>query len=450
MHETGADLKIFDLHAHPVLKYFYLQDRIPENRGFDAIPLFNIPLRSFYPLSIRCSGQRLVKGRVGALASAVVVPEPRVRLFQRKTLSAWFQRLIISRLAPTATRGLSSETPYQLTLGMMNSVASRIASDRDPGSGKPRLALIKSMNELDLAVDRGLVAIYHAIEGGNCLYDAFPDPETLLFTLHEGDTWDVFRERLSTLRNLGLMQVTTSHYFDTHFVPQCENTQLPFKSSDDRAPMRYQGSCCLFHQAPFARLVVEACCQEGIAVDLVHASPEARWRAMETCKDHDRPVIVSHGCVRGPDDAFQPHPYALSDQELLKLHEMDGLLGLILSTCRHSYEHRGKKSDRGLPLLLETIKHVKKITGSTRILAIGSDFDGLSDPMDDCSDPSEFQDGLVEALESEPSLKYDDIEGICWNNAHRVMARAWRRAGASSFHSTTADHPSPGRASDIA
>ena len=77
----------------------------------------------------------------------------------------------------------------------------------------------------------------------------------------------------------------------------------------------------------------------------------------------------------------------------------------------------------GLELIWKTMEHIHNVTGSWGNVAIGSDFDGFTDPTDDLKDASEYF-RLTEMLRKK-GLDDDDIMRILGRNAQRVLELGW-------------------------
>jgi microsomal dipeptidase-like Zn-dependent dipeptidase len=91
------------------------------------------------------------------------------------------------------------------------------------------------------------------------------------------------------------------------------------------------------------------------------------------------------------------------------------------------------RTDLGLDCVARTIgQFVAAAGGSTEHIAIGSDFDGFTDPPDDLKDASELP-RLTERLLAEhdsPSRRRytnQDIENILGGNALRMLREGWGR-----------------------
>ncbi len=73
--------------------------------------------------------------------------------------------------------------------------------------------------------------------------------------------------------------------------------------------------------------------------------------------------------------------------------------------------------------MFETIDFIHNVTGTYDNIAIGTDYDGFTDPSDDIQDPSKLP-ALTQALLSHMELS--QVEKILGGNALRVLREGWR------------------------
>ena len=158
----------------------------------------------------------------------------------------------------------------------------------------------------------------------------------------------------------------------------------------DQAPWwREQGlrTACLAHYGPSAyamgtggdgpltdkgRELVRQFDRLGIVLDLVHTADTALDEALDL---YDRPVFVSHGNCR----SLVPHDRQFSDDQIRRIAERGGVLGVVLDCWMlvPGYRNGGNEGKLlALEVVVDHIDHICKITGSTEHVGIGSDLDG--------------------------------------------------------------------------
>ena len=106
------------------------------------------------------------------------------------------------------------------------------------------------------------------------------------------------------------------------------------------------------------------------------------------------------------------------NEEIKKIADCGGVVGIIF--MNHWLAMGDQKN--GLDLVVKTIQHVAD-KGGIDSVAIGSDFDGFTDPPDDIKDSSEYP-KLIPKLES-AGFNTGDIEKIFMKNAIRVFENGW-------------------------
>jgi microsomal dipeptidase-like Zn-dependent dipeptidase len=112
------------------------------------------------------------------------------------------------------------------------------------------------------------------------------------------------------------------------------------------------------------------------------------------------------------------HPINLTDDEIKNIAGCGGTICVIF--MNHWLSEKPQKD--GLDLIVKTIEHIRKKTG-TDFISVGTDFDGFTDPPDDIKDIAEmpkFTESLLKA-----GFKETDIEKILGENALRVIRAGW-------------------------
>jgi membrane dipeptidase len=127
-----------------------------------------------------------------------------------------------------------------------------------------------------------------------------------------------------------------------------------------------------------------------------------------------QPIIASHvGAYE-----INPSPYNLKDWEIKQIADTGGLVGVIFM----NYWLMPHETRRGLNFVARTIRHFVDVAGIDHV-AIGSDFDGFTDPPDDLKDAAEFP-RLTQRLLAE-EFSPDEIAKILGGNVLRVLRQGW-------------------------
>jgi len=154
------------------------------------------------------------------------------------------------------------------------------------------------------------------------------------------------------------------------------------------------------------RELVRACNELGIIVDVSHLSERAFW---DTLGESRRPVVASHSNARSVCD----HPRNLRDDQIKAIIDAGGLIGLTFVPWF--------VSDRDDPGPEDLIPHIERVLelGGERVLALGSDYDGIDRHIRGLDGP----DGTARLLDM-LALRYGEelTENIARGNAFRFLS----------------------------
>ncbi len=165
--------------------------------------------------------------------------------------------------------------------------------------------------------------------------------------------------------------------------------------------------------------IVDRVLQQGILLDITHASAKAQDEMFNMAHDHgNAPVLSSHNGVRKTSN----YPLNLSDDAVRRIAASNGVIGIILAPfwLRQPAQQVFGKSD--FSLLFHAIDWIQSVTGNLNHVAIGSDLDGFIQPIHDCSDFSKTP-ALVAAIRAKYAA---DADKILWGNALDVLQRGWK------------------------
>jgi len=118
------------------------------------------------------------------------------------------------------------------------------------------------------------------------------------------------------------------------------------------------------------RELMDALQHYNLTLDTSHMADESFWEALRL---HAGPVIASHSNCR----ALVPGDRQLSDDMIRAIVARDGVIGVVLynNYLQADYDQRDGKT---VPLeaVVRQIEHICALTGDTKHVGIGSDFDG--------------------------------------------------------------------------
>jgi microsomal dipeptidase-like Zn-dependent dipeptidase len=407
---------VIDLHAHPYLKinlYPYLAN------SFHAFT-FNGGI--WNPLTFEYQYVNLARSPVKLVLNAHYVVERGFLAEGMKAVARGFMWTVF----PRQYRRMLQADPWDALCRQMDGLEKAIANTNRFAFGQaPRLKLVRSIAEYE-ALGAGEIGVAHSVEGPHVFgYDIDPG-------LSPADFWDRTRQRLHHLRDRGVCLLTVAHFWDQPFVPQVDSVEYkPRKQNgrivrwrDDRlfAMKRAAWQWGDFHGLgeKLAREMFEI----GMVIDLAHVQDHARWAIYDLAAEYRRPVVLSHVGLR----RFYDMEYNASDDEIRRVHQLGGLIGLVFSKRLlvdpvDLYHADG----RGVPTLVEHMRYVRDLVGDVSCLAIGTDFDGFTHPMRDCYHPAHLS-RLHRAMQ--PHFTAEEIAAIFHGNAARVLRAVWGVAGA--------------------
>ncbi len=370
---------IIDLHAHPSMKSFFGNKDFAKPSGSK---------KGFNPFGMRTNLPNVSQGGVRVLWSSVYVPEKALR--DDCGIFKWVPTFI------PPLRKAFLKPADQAAREMLKHV--EIMVDNVNGSGKnlPTVTVATSFTELQAALARNETVLVHTIEGAHVM---------------EGDlaNLDEFKAR-------GVASITLAHFYPNGIAP-------PVDAVPDDMFLKKLGCFSLVEDlnlglTALGKQAVERMYDIGMIVDLTHATPKARADAFSIPNPRDRPLVMTHVGARGR----MNHPINPSDDEIRKIADTDGVVGVIFyNEWLTDSDFRKARNDK-LVHVVENIKHFATV-GGDQCVALGSDFDGMTDPPDDLRDHSELP-NLMSAL-STAGFTDAQIEGFAGGNAMRVMQKGW-------------------------
>ncbi|MFC4735822.1 dipeptidase [Bacillus daqingensis] len=153
----------------------------------------------------------------------------------------------------------------------------------------------------------------------------------------------------------------------------------------------------------FGQEIVSLLNEHKLWTDVSHLSKRGFFDVM---RDAELPVATHSNA-----DAVHAHPRNLDDEQLKALFERKGLCGVV-----YSPEFIGGGKEK----LLKHVDHMLEI-GGAECLALGSDFDGLTEYPVGLENAS-CQQLMAKLLERE--FGKETAENICWRNAEAYMLRS--------------------------
>lgn len=378
-HAAGAGSPgLTDIHAHPAMNAF-LWDRDLRRHYWTG--------RRFDPLASLTDFRMLEKGAVKVLWSSLHIPERD------------YFRCFLIRFAAHFTAGgrkLLKLNAWDCLLVMMDEMERQVA--RADG-----FDVARSNDELDAVVARGSTAIVHTVEGGHVLGAGLPK-----------DDVDGRLKRLDQLAARGVASLTLAHLFPNELAGHAE--AIPAAQRTFPICPLHTGVDLGRGLTPLGRAVVERMVEVRMIPDVTHCTPVARQEVLDLVADRS-PVIASHTGVQ----SLNGEKYNLDRVDVERIHASRGVAGVIFMPYWLETAHPGP----GLESIWKTMKQIRDWSGSWDTVCIGTDFDGFTDPPDDCDNESQLP-LIREMLESKNELSQAEITAVLGGNARRVLRLGWR------------------------
>jgi membrane dipeptidase len=368
-----------DIHAHPAMNAF-LWDRDLRRHYWTGT--------TFDPLASLSDFKMLERGGVRVLWSSLHVPEHN-----------YFDCFALKALAHLTAGGrtLLRQNAWQCLLVELAEMERQVARAGD------RFEVARSNADLDRIVAAGRTAIVHTVEGGHVLGAG------LAATDVAGRL-----ERLDFLASRGVASLTIAHLFPNDLAGHAEG--IP----DDQ---RKFPLCPLDTGVDLARgltdtgrAVVGRMVALRMLPDVTHCTAVSRHE-IYTLVENRVPVIASHTGVQ----TMNPVEYNLDEDDVRAIAASGGVVGVIFMPYWLDASHPGP----GLDAIVRTMDQIRTWSGGTwDHVALGTDFDGFTDPPDDCD--SEGRLSVMREVLAGHGLARPDQDAVLGGNARRVLAAAWR------------------------
>lgn len=370
------EAEIVDLHAHPSLKVSLL-DRALGVRWPAA--------RSTNPFSVRTDFPKMKQGGLDVLLSSIYVPEFGI-------IEECHAARLMKLLKPGTWKKIFGRPAFETTLEMIEEMEAAV-DEANRKSDQPVAKVVYSVKELDDLLNQGPprpIAVIHNVEGGHSLSGVL--------------------DNVNQLFDRGVAYLTLAHFYENELV----HPVFPYPESAQVAGCFRGTRNVALGLKPFGEKVVERMAELGMLIDLAHCTPPARKRIYEIVGENSIPVFASHVGVYD----INPSPYNLKNWEIEKVARTGGVLGVIFM----NYWLMPHETKRGINFIAKTINHIVKVAG-VETVAIGTDFDGLTDPPDDLKDMAGLP-NLTQRLIAE-DYSADDIKKILGGNALRMLRTGW-------------------------
>ncbi|WP_353894517.1 dipeptidase [Proteinivorax hydrogeniformans] len=152
--------------------------------------------------------------------------------------------------------------------------------------------------------------------------------------------------------------------------------------------------------------VIERMEEKNIILDVSHLSVAGFWDVVNCYK---KPIIASHSNCK----TVYNHKRSLDDKQIKAIAECNGLVGVNFAPHQLSVAENAD-----LDTIIQHIKYLKKVVG-TKYIALGSDFDGVSQLPKGINDVCSFDDLFLKMQKHKFTDK--EIEDISYNNYYSFL-----------------------------
>jgi len=407
---------VVDLHTHAAMKALLFDRGISGRKKGWFRELFK---KSFWPFSERVTFKQSQQGGLDVMLSTLYAVE-----------SGWAKDMSLINwliwLVPRVRRELFDLTYFDGTINMMNRMEREIDSyNKDLKEGERAAELVTSSKRLyDLVKAPMLLdgdeerpmAVIHAVEGGHSLHGPLGCKEVGDCVASEKDLREEIMTNLETLYDRGVAYLTLAHFFPNHIA----NPVFPYPEyalkhvNRDKVLNRWDMNKGL---TEIGKEVVEKMLDMGMIIDVCHCTPKARKQVYDIVDaSRKRECLMStHTGVF----EINPDPYNLEDWELKWM----GKRGCVAGCIFMNYWLSPIDSGLGLKHIERTLNHMRN-AGGADLPAIGSDFDGFTDPPDELVDVSELP-RLTKYLMASQHFSDEELVKILGGNAMRVLLNGW-------------------------
>ncbi|MDB5036094.1 MAG: peptidase [Chlorobi bacterium] len=380
-----------DIHCHPTLKISLFNRTFWERHG---------TISGWDPFEMQVDLPKMAEGNLKAILSAVYLPERGLLEFCPVLRDTYpMIRFFWNGIDGRIEKNSYPSQPFDQTMAVINLFEANIQKARGKGFD---VAVARSNGELNERLTAGKTTVLHTVEGGHSLGRGLASVDDYIVNLHK-------------LFKAGVCALTLGHFFPNDLVSPVMG--LP--------PSMVQMIGCTFKPdlgallRPAGEAVVRRMLEIGMIVDLTHCTPATR-NQIYGINHGKRPLVISHVGVSGIFNA----PMNASDADIDAIKACNGVIGIILLNYWLSgHDDKLLGFQPGLDSVVRSIQYIRQRTGTYDNIAIGSDFDGFTDPADDLQDSSKFI-ALRHRLESS-GISAADVDNIMRGNILRVLRNGW-------------------------
>jgi membrane dipeptidase len=401
--------KIIDIHCHPSLKRYLFDKDLRGNNG--SSKSFSV----LYPNFVQVDNPKLRAGGIKVAIVAHYLPEHKFKT-DCKTIKNFLPllNLFINKYLEKLEKPFPPLQAYDTTIKIIENFEKNVFSDVNND-----ITVAHSLKELKEKISEGKIVYLNAIEGANSLGNNLGNPQD-------------YNKNLRAFSEKGVCMITIAHLFPND-IAACINSFPP----DMECMLGYEGPT---NSQPglseTGKKVVEEMFNLGIIVDLTHCSFQSRQDVYDINNErgkNKRALVFSHVGV----NLLHNHPMNPRDEDIRQIVESNGVIGIIFNKFWLTGEYKkfwdAGFDDNGIPDIVKAMEGIAKQIQSIfpdrndinpfDHIAIGSDFDGFVEPLDDIFNVAQME--KLEIAINESSILGEHSEKIFSGNMMRVLESSW-------------------------
>ena len=404
--DTHKESIIFDWHNHGTLKKFLFDRSL---NGKDSRFLTKLFKRAFWPLSERNTLPKMEEGGLDVVLSTSFIPE--IEWVDDQSLIKFLKWIY-----PSVRKRVFDPTYFDATNAQMD------AMEEEVSNFQGRFRFVYDNADLQSAIANNKIAMIHSIEGCHSLNGELAKKRIGDVTAKPREIEKELLNNLEHFYNRGVAYMTLTHFYDNHVAsPVFPYPEYGIKSSNWKDLMA--GWDMNKGLTPAGRRIVGAMKDMGMIIDITHCTPKARQQVYDIVGNDMSRVVASHIGAFG----VNPDPLNLADWEIKWLADHNCLMAIIFM----NYWLSPVDSSLGLKYIEKTIDHVINVAGH-EVLAIGTDFDGFTDPPDEITDISELPRltrylSCLKAGVDNDKYNPEVIKDILGRNSMRFILEGWKK-----------------------
>ena len=406
--ELHSNSTVVDLHTHPNLKSSIFHRNLGSKKPKFISKFFK---EKFWPFSDRVTFPKMEEGGVDTILATSYILE-----------QGWIDDMSIVRklfwLFPSVRKKIVDPSYFDATNAMMDDIEKQVSNYDDYRDINSRgISLVRSSQELENALDAGDMCVIHSIEGAHSLQGDESGKKPLNDLSDTKSAQEEILYNLEHFFNRGAAYLGLAHFYPNH----CVNPVFPYPEYGS-SHLDWRTVTGKWDETkgltPIGVKVVEKMLDMGMLIDISHCTLAARKQIYElvTLYNKSECLIASHT------GAFEVNrlSYNLQDWELKWLAEHGCVVGIIFM----NYWISPVDSGLGLKHIEKTIDYITNLCGNDCV-AIGTDFDGFTDPPDEIVDMSE----LPRITGYLKGLGYSDskVKKFLGENALRILKNGWKK-----------------------